>query len=124
MEYQKHLAEWESKGAKLVSLSPELPELSKGLAEKRALTFDLLFDKDNAFATQVGIVFGVESDLKQVYEKFGVDLTKSQGNTNWNLPIAATYVIGKDHKVKYAFVDPDYKNRAEPSDIDAALKTQ
>jgi peroxiredoxin len=122
MEYQKHVAEWEKKGAKLVALSPEIPELSKAFAEKRGLTFDLVFDKGNAFATQVGIVFGIESDLKQVYAKFGVDLAKSQGNSSWQLPIAATYVIGKDHKVKYAFVDPDYKKRAEPSEIDAALE--
>ncbi len=121
MEYQKHLADWEKKDAKLVALSPELPELSKGFSEKRGLTFDLLFDKNNEFATQVGIVFGIENDLKQVYEKFGIDLAKSQGNSAWQLPVAATYVIGKDHKVKYAFIDPDYKNRAEPMEIDTAL---
>jgi len=121
MEYQKHLSAWELKGAKLVAISPELPELSMALAQKRELTFDLLFDKDNAFAKKMGLVFGLKDDLKQVYEKFGLDLAKSQGNSSWQLPVSATYVVGKDKKVKFSFVDVDYKKRAEPSDISAAL---
>ena len=124
MEYQKSLNAWEKMGAKLVALSPELPELSRKFAESRALTFDLLFDKDNEIAKKVGLVFGVKADLRQVYEEFGLDLTKSQGNADWQLPIAATYVIGQDGRVKYAFVDVDYKKRAEPSEIEAALKSK
>ncbi len=121
MEYQKHVSKWQEMGATLLAISPELPELANELAQKRSLTFDLLFDKDNAFAQKVGLVFGIKNDLKAVYEKFGIDLMKSQGNSSWKLPVSATYVIGKDQKVKYAFVDVDYKNRAEPSEIEVAL---
>ena len=38
------------------------------------------------------------------------------------LPISATYVIGRDGKIVYAFLDPDYKKRAEPDKIIEALK--
>ena len=120
-EYQKHLSAWEKKGAKLVALSPELPELSQAFAQKLGLTFDLLVDHDNAIAKKAGLVFGVKGDLRKLYEEFGLNLAKSQGNTSWELPVAATYVVGQDGRVKYAFVDVDYKKRAEPSEIEAAL---
>jgi len=121
-EYQKHLAAWEKMGAKLVALSPELPELSQAFAQKRGLTFDLLFDKNNEIAKEAGLVFGVKGDLREIYESFGLDLAKSQGNAEWQLPVAATYVIGQDGKVKYTFIDVDYKKRAEPTEIERALK--
>jgi len=123
MEYQKHLSAWEKMGAKLVAISPELQELSKAFAEKRGLTFGLLFDNDNAYAKKVGLVFGIKRDLRQVYEKFGIDLSKSQGNSAWQLPVAATYVVDRNGKVTYAFLDVDYKKRAEPEEISAAVKS-
>ena len=33
------------------------------------------------------------------------------------LPLAASYVIDTDGVIRYAFLDVDYRNRAEPSDI-------
>jgi len=32
-------------------------------------------------------------------------------------------VIGADGTIRYAFVDPDYRKRAEPEDVLAVLKT-
>lgn len=121
-EYQKHLAEWEKLGAKIVAISPELPDSTTAFAAKRNLTFPLLFDKDNAFAAKLGLVYGLPKDLKEVYKSFGIDLTTTQGNENWRLPIAATYVVGKDGKIVYHFLDVDYTRRAEPSEITDAIK--
>jgi peroxiredoxin len=121
-EYEKHLTEWRNLGAEVVALSPELPELTAAFAVKRNLTFPLLFDKDNAFAEKLGLFYGIPADLKELYGKFGLDLAKTQGNTRWRLPIAATYVVSKDGKITYAYLDVDYKKRAEPTDIASALK--
>jgi peroxiredoxin len=38
------------------------------------------------------------------------------------LPLAATYVIDSSGMVRWAFVDADFRKRAEPSKIVAALK--
>lgn len=121
LEYQKHADAWKAKGARLVAISPELAEKSKALKAKLKLTFPLLFDEDNALAQKAGIAFGLPADLKEVYKKFGIDLAAANGSQSWQLPIAATFVIGADGKVLYAFKDPDYKKRAEPSEITAAL---
>ncbi len=66
-------------------------------------------------------MFGLPDDLKSVYQKFGIDLSAANGDQSWKLPIAATFVIGKNGKILYAFKDPDYKKRAEPTEIEAAL---
>lgn len=38
------------------------------------------------------------------------------------LPIPATFIIDKNAKIVWNFVDVDYRKRAEPSDIINALK--
>jgi peroxiredoxin len=52
----------------------------------------------------------------------GKDLTELNADGEWHLPIPATYVIGQDGRVELAYVDPEYRNRLEPSDILAALR--
>jgi hypothetical protein len=38
------------------------------------------------------------------------------------LPVSATYIIDQKGTIAWAFVDADYRNRAEPADILQALK--
>jgi peroxiredoxin len=103
-----------AQGAVLVAISPELPSEALSTAEKNVLTFPVLSDTNNEFARQIGIVFELSEDLQKVYSDFGIDLEKNQGTTKWELPLSATFVINKDRRVTYAFVDADYKKRAEP----------
>ena len=120
--YQQHLGDFKSKGANLVAISPEKPDLAVLMAEKKKLEFPILTDKNNTLAKKFGLVFAVTPELKQIYTNFGIDLEKSQGNADWRLPIPATYVVGKDGKITYAHVDPDYTKRANPEEIMAVLK--
>jgi peroxiredoxin len=53
----------------------------------------------------------------------GVGLSKVNGDSSMELPLAATYVINTSGKITYAFVDADYRNRAEPSAIVDALQS-
>ena len=120
--YQQHIADFKSKGATLVAISPEKPDLTVLMEEKKKLEFPILFDKNNELAKKFGLVFTVTPELKQIYTKFGIDLEKTQGNADWRLPIPATYVVGKDGKVIYSHVDVDYTMRASVEDILTALK--
>ena len=120
--YQQHLGDIKAKGATLIAITPEKPDLTLLMAEKKKLEFPILTDKNNALAKKFGLVFAVTPELKKIYTKFGVDLEKSQGNADWRLPIPATYVVGKDGKIIYAHVDPDYTKRPDPSEFLAVLK--
>lgn len=118
---QQHLPEFRVLGANLLALTPELPDRSLSTAEKNELEFEVLSDIDSKVAHEYGLVFKLTDDVAAIYEeKFG--LSEYNGNDSNELPLAATYVINPEGKIIYAFVDADYRNRAEPSDIIAALK--
>jgi peroxiredoxin len=51
------------------------------------------------------------------------DLPSYQGNSSWMLPIPATFVVGRDGRIKARFVDPDYRKRMAIEDLLAALKS-
>lgn len=122
--YQQHLSEFEKRGATLIAITPEKPDLSTEMAKTKKLEFEILTDKDNQLAQKFGLVFGVPSELKALYLQFGIDLEKSQGNPEWKLPVPATYIVQPDRKISYAFVDTDYTKRADPKELLKHLERQ
>lgn len=105
-----------------MALSPQLQKLSLDQSEKKKLTFDILFDKGNEFARQLGLVFTLPEDLQGVYAKFGLDLPNNHGDGKWELPMPARIVIDGSGVVRYAESDPDYTVRPEPTVTVEALK--
>ncbi len=120
--YQKNLPQIRATGASLVAISPDKAEKSYELTMRDKLEFEVLTDNENKIAKKFGLVFQVPSEIKKLYLEFGIDLDKSQGNADWRLPVPATYVVGRDRKILWAFVDSDYRLRAEPDDFLAVLR--
>lgn len=119
---QNYLPQFKAAGATLVALSPELPDKSLNTKEKNSLEFEVLTDYNNEVAHQFHITFALNDELVEIYNDFH-KLETYNGITTNELPVPATYVIGIDAIIKYAFVDTDYRKRAEPADILAVLKT-
>jgi peroxiredoxin len=118
---QKELPNFKAAGATLIALTPELPDQSLSTTEKHALQFEVLSDIGNNVAREYGIVYRLTDGVAKLYgEKFGI--AEYNGDDSNELPLAATYIVGRDGQIIYAFLDADYRNRAEPSDISAALK--
>lgn len=118
---QESLPEFKNLGANLLALTPELPDNSISTKEKNDLEFEVLSDVDNKVAKEYNVVFKLTDDVAKSYEEsFG--LSNYNGNDKGELPLAATYVIGQDKVIKYAFLDSDYRNRAEPQEIVSELK--
>lgn len=110
-----------ARGARLVAVSPQIPDESLSLSEKHALAFDVLSDLGSDTAERYGLAFDLTEELAAVYEKFGFDLQRVNGGHARTLPVPATYVIDRDGTIRWAFADTDYTKRAEPADILAAL---
>lgn len=120
-QLQNELPNFKANGANLVALTPELPDKSLSTTEKNELDFHVLSDIDNKIAKEYGIVFKLTDEVADIYNKsFGVDTYN--GNDKNELPLAATYIINKEGKIIYAFLDADYRNRAEPSELTKVLK--
>jgi len=120
---QKALPEIKAAGASLIAIAPELPEHAGEIRDKGNLTFPLLHDWQNKVARQYGLVFTLPDTLRPIYENFGIDLSKSQGNASFDLPLPATYIVRADGVVAHTFVDVDYTQRMEPSEIVDILRT-
>ncbi|MEU0402262.1 peroxiredoxin-like family protein [Streptomyces sp. NPDC006197] len=118
---QQHHADITARGARLVAVSPQIPDESLSLTEKHELAFDVLSDIGSDTAKQYGLAFDLPDDLAAVYEKLGFDLQRVNGGHPRTLPLPATYVIDRDGTIRWAFADTDYTARAEPADILAAL---
>lgn len=118
---QEELPSFRAAGATLLALTPELPDSSMSTAEKHALAFDVLSDTGNGVARDFGVVFRLTPEVAAAYQQ-GFDLHGYNGDASDELPLAATYVIGTDGVITYAFLHPDYRNRAEPKDILEAVQ--
>jgi peroxiredoxin len=118
---QQSLPQIEEAGAGLVAISPQLPDESLSMAEKHELAFPVLSDVGNRIGRQYGLLFTVSEKLRPMYAGFGIDLSKSNGDESFELPVPGTFVLDTDGIVRDAFVDPDYKKRVEPEQIVKAL---
>lgn len=118
---QESLPEFKKYGADLFAISPQLPDSSITTKEKNELEFEVLSDVGNHVAGQYKVVYKLTEALANKYEN-GFGLSTYNGDQSGELPIAATYIIGQDKVIKYAFLDADYRNRAEPQDLIEILK--
>jgi peroxiredoxin len=119
--YQQLLPEIEAAGASLVAISPEKPDDTLSTAEKNELRFEVLSDVGQKVGRAFGLVYEFSDELKWAYREFGLDIPGKNGTDEWALPISATYLIGVDGKILFANTDPDYRDRADPRDVLAAL---
>lgn len=119
---QSKLSDFQNYGAKLIAVSPELPEYANETVERHNIEFPVLYDTDNKVAVKYGLVFKMPDDLVEIYEKFGLDVAKHNGNEKYEIPIPATFVVDRKLTLRYVFCKADYNQRAEPDDIIKVLK--
>lgn len=112
----------EDLGATVLAISPEAQQHAVELKEKRSLSFDLLHDEDNKTAKRYGIAFTLDPDTVSKYKGYGIDVAAHNGTVNNELPIPATYIIDTEGVIRYAYVNEDYRKRANSKDVIEALK--
>ena len=120
--YQAILPEIEALGATLIAVSPELPDKALTTQEKSDLKFQVLSDQNQKVADQYGLIFKLTPEVEGYYQAaFDLNSYNGEEAKSDELPLAATYVINTDGKITYAFLDANYKKRAEPESILEAL---
>ena len=106
----------------MVAITPELPDSSLSTTEKNALKFEVLTDVNSQYAASLGIVFSLPEELRSIYLSFGIEVEKHNGAGQFDLPLAATFVIAQDGTIASAFVEADYTARKDPTEVVAELK--
>lgn len=111
-----------SKGASLVTITPEMPENIKKTIEKSTASYPILYDDGMAIMKSYDVAFPVDEKTIERYKGFGIDFTQANGpNNGANLPVPAVYVINKDGKIVFRHFDKNYTKRASVADILAHL---
>ena len=115
--------ELEKHGARLVAISPQTAANSRRLIREHKLTFAVLSDPGNEVAAAFGLRFKLPEYLIDLYKNgFKNDLAVVNGDASWTLPMPARFVIGRDGKILYAEVNPDYTRRPDPEELIPALQ--
>ena len=121
--YQESLARFNDAGASLIAISPEKPDHSIVAAEKHNLGFDILYDIDDAVGETFGVSVHIPDEHIDALKGFGLELPEWNGTQSWTLPVPGVFIIDRDFKVKWRFVEANYRIRAEVDEILAALVT-
>ena len=100
--YQEAINEKIIDTASILAISPQTTEFNHIAAIQNNLQFNLLSDQEN---------------IRDIYKELGADLELFNGDTSYQLPIPATYIIGKDRKIKFASVNTNYMERADICNI-------
>ena len=106
-----------AKGATVVAITPEVADNIKKTVEKTKAAYSILEDKGMAIMKSYKVNFAVDEKTVEKYKGYGIDFDKANGSNGANLPVPATYIIGKDGIIKYAFFNPDYRQRASVKEI-------
>ncbi len=113
----------EAAGGRLVVIVGEVAgraDRIEAMLDGRAI---VLCDVDHGAALELGLAFHAGADLVQRYLKAGLDLADIYGTDAGILPVPATFVIDTRSIVRYAFVDPDFRVRAEPAEMVSLVRS-
>jgi peroxiredoxin len=121
--YQSVLPQISASGARLVAISPQLPDNSLDTVNKNALTFDVLSDVRNEVARSYGLVYSLPEEIRAALRSNNKALPSINGDDSWELPVPATYVVARDQHVALAYIEVDYRKRLEPKALLTCLKS-
>ncbi len=113
-------------GGTFVALTPEKPDLAAKTREEatggKADDYAVYSDGASEAAKAFKVHFIVDEDTKARYGKFGLKVDESNVSGTWELPAPATFVIDTSGVIRWVFADWDYKKRADPDAVIAAVK--
>lgn len=122
-DWESRLGEIEGAGGKFIAITPEKPDLMSETVRKNELGYLVLSDATNEAAEAFNVLFTIDQATKTKYEGYGIHLEESNASGRWQLPHPATFIIDRRGVVRYAHVDPDYREgRADPGEVIDALK--
>lgn len=108
-------------GARMVAIVPDRQPFAAEMKSDSSVTFPILSDMDNGYAMSLNLAIWVGDEMKEYMTGIGRALPEYQGNDSWMLPIPATFVVGRDGRIRARFVDPDYRKRMAIDELIAAL---
>jgi len=109
-------------GASLTAVSPQVPERLANIKARHRFEFEVASDLGNALGRRFGILYTFdEASQKAALEK-GSPIGETTGTGTWELPMPTIVVIGRDRRVRFADVAPDWMVRTEAEPVIDAVR--
>jgi len=103
-------------------ISIDKPELLLASLDDPDIGYTVYSDSALNATRAFGLAFRVDDELNELYLSYDIDLEKASGENHHVLPAPATYIIGRDGIINFAYINPDYKVRLHPNVLLAAAQ--
>jgi len=103
-------------------ISIDKPELLLESLDDPNITYTIYSDSSLDATRAFGLAFRVDDETNTRYLSHDIDLEKASGENHHVLPAPATYIIGTDGIINFAYINPLYKVRLHPDVLLAAAK--
>lgn len=109
-------------GARLVAISPQTVKHNSLTADQHKLRFPVLSDPHNLVARQFGLVYSLPEPMRELYSRSFVNLPLVNGDSSWELPMPAIFLVEKGGTVLFSEASADFMRRTEPAMALATLE--
>ncbi|MFI0419994.1 peroxiredoxin-like family protein [Spongiactinospora sp. 9N601] len=121
--YQAVLHEFQEAGARLMAVSPQLPDDALSMQEKHDLAYDVLSDAEQEVMAAYRVKFELPEKIKpHLLDATAAALARQQPDGRWSLPVPATFVLDSTGIVRARHVTMNYRTRMEPGEALRAVR--
>jgi len=121
-EMRKAEQQLKEMGFNIWFISIDKPEMLVESLSDPDIGYTIYSDSSLQATRAFGLAFQVDDELFEKYLTYNIDLEKASGETHHVLPAPATYIIGTDGIISFAYINPNYKVRLHPDVLLAAAK--
>jgi len=112
----------EEMGFNIWFISIDKPELLLESLDDPDIGYTIYSDSSLSATRAFGLAFRVDDELYARYLGYDINLEMASGETHHVLPAPATFIIGSDGMINFAYINPDYKVRLHPDVLLAAAR--
>ncbi len=103
-------------------ISIDKPELLLESLDDPDIGYTIFSDSTLDATRAFGLAFHIDDEMNKRLLSYNIDLEKASGETHHVLPAPATYIIGTDGIINFAYINPNYTVRLHPDVLLAAAK--
>ena len=105
-----------------MALSADRPAKLGETLQKNMLSYTLLSDARMLASRAYGIAFHLDDASVERYLGFGIDLEDVSGEKHHLLPVPSVFLVDTDAVIRFAYSNPDYKERIRTDALMAAAR--
>ena len=116
--FESVLPELESMNISFIAISPD----GAGEIESEKNNYISIHDIDNTIARNYRLIYELEEDQQNLFERWKNNLAFLHDSDKWELPVPSTFLIGTDRRIKYRHMNVDFRQRIDPQEVVGFLK--